>query len=94
MTGPSPTQRQAAAFADLARLSVERSGREVKTDVDFNKDKASADPTSIRTSGPPPPSRFEAQINTIEAEITDPARLASEPLHRRQPPPPRPIATP
>ncbi len=69
MTGPSPTQRQAAAFADLARLSVERSGREVKTDVDFNKDKAGAD-RQYQANRTAATKRIEAQVNTIEAEIT------------------------
>ena len=69
MTGPSPTQRQAAAFSDLARLSVERASREAKIDSDFAKDKSAADRQyqATRTGAT---KRFDAQVNAIESEIT------------------------
>ena len=69
MTGPSPTQRQAAAFSDLARLSVERASREAKTDSDFAKDKSAADRQyqATRTGAT---KRLDAQVNSIESEIT------------------------
>ena len=69
MTGPSPTKRQADALNDLARLSVERSSREAKTDADYAKDKSVADRQyqNIRTTAV---RRLEAQVSAIEAEIT------------------------
>ena len=69
MTGPSPTQRQADAVNDLARLSVERAARETKTEVDFNKDKSTADRQyqATRTAAT---KRHEARIAAIMTEIT------------------------
>ena len=69
MTGPSPTQRQAAAFSDLARLSVERATREAKTDSDYAKDKSAAERQyqATRTGAT---KRLDAQVSTIEGEIT------------------------
>ncbi len=69
MIGPSPTQRQADALNELARLAIERSGRESKTDVDYAKDKSAADRQyqNTRTAAV---RRLEAQVGAIEAEIT------------------------
>ena len=69
MTGPSPTQRQADAVTALARLAVERSAREVKTDAEFAKDKSLADRQyqHIRTTAG---KRIDAEVAAIEAEIT------------------------
>lgn len=69
MTGPSPTQRQADAVSDLARLSGERSAREIKTDAEYNKDKALAD-RQYQAARAASSKRHEAEVGTIEAEIT------------------------
>ncbi len=69
MTGPSPTQRQADAVNDLARLSVARSAREVKTDADYAKDKSLAD-RQYQHNRATTTKRIETQVAAIEAEIT------------------------
>ena len=69
MTGSSPTQRQADAVSDLARLSVERSAREVKTDAEYAKDKALAE-RQYQAARANAVRRHESEQGTIEAEIT------------------------
>ncbi len=68
MPGPSLVQRQVEALKDLARLAVERAGRETKTDADFAKEKAVAE-RQYQSSRQGIVKRRDLQVQTIESEI-------------------------
>ncbi len=69
MPGPSPIQRQVDALKDLARIAVERAGRETKTDADYNKDKAATE-RQYQAARQGIVRRRDMQVQAIEGEIT------------------------
>jgi DNA segregation ATPase FtsK/SpoIIIE, S-DNA-T family len=68
MPGPSLVQRQVDALKDLARVAVERATRETKIELEFAKDKATAE-RQYQSARQGIVRRRDMQVQAIEGEI-------------------------